>query len=269
MNPIQLILPFGALATIYPMSNAGELGDTAFWRQLIDQLYAQMPFSNLFAVLRFGMYHMDHPEQRRMALLKKACLIDYDPIKEGKQTAAGLYEFYLNPNGENLTLGAFPNPFTYDYTGSARPISWGSLVDVRKVASHEFGHHYFHVCRFGYGTDDAAKRFTERFRQYRPRQADNEHEDAAEAYRAVAGADDVRGTYSDNKPATISPELRSTVRCGYWFTANLNGAWVSTLTPARGGIMYQVFSLGGWKWRWLDENTFRSQEWDGHNWKPI
>lgn len=243
-----------------------ECGSKDFWQSPLNGLFAQMRFPGLHAKLKLSATHMDHSSQDIMTANRQPCLQDYDPNTPGYQVAAGLYT-----GAGNLAIGLFPANWTPEYAGPLRPLTDAARSAARGVLSHEFGHFYADMSRYARNEDDISRLNTARFRELRPHQAagDNEHEDLAETYRLICGADGDRGTFSDGKAFNPSPELRSTIRCLYWLACNLQGAWVCSLVPQAGGVMYQVWLGLGWKWRWVSADDWHSQEWDGQQWKKI
>lgn len=232
----------------YPLnSNPDSVGTIALWERPVHEIYAQMPFRGLFSGLTVESIHIDTPE------------------------GAGLKE----RNAAGLA-----------WSGGMRLIQFSvSPTRIPEQAvltfSHEFGHFYQFECRldlYGSEADDITRKIREQWDLLRPQQGHNAREDWAEVCRAVFGADAVRGTYSDNKRAEISPQLRSLIRCAYWLSLSLRGAFVNKITPLTNGVQYCVWdesklpdvSAGkGWRWRWISEKTFQSQEWDGKNWRLV
>lgn len=259
--PTTTVLNFGVTLTrcnYGPDSN--ECGAVSFWQQALDQLYAQMCFPGLFKPLAIWVWHMDHEDQDRMAAAHQYCLEDYDPNTPGYQVADGL-------TGGRMDLGLFPDGWQAEYTGPLRPITEAARQHARKAMSHEFGHWHQWQCRYG-GSDDVAKLITQRFHELRPHQAENEYEDWAECYRALLGADECRGFYSDDKPCTARPEVRALLRTAYWLQSNLANLKITDFNVQSDGVVYRALFGTAWKWRFIDHNWV-SQEWDGTKWKFI
>lgn len=260
-------LNFGATLTIQSVGPASECGSPAFWQAPLDEMYAQMPFPSLHQLIKLLIANMDAAELDQQIAAGKACLEDYDPARPGYQVAAGLY----TGNG-NLAIGLFPNGWTTGvYTGPARPLTEAARLAARRVLPHEFGHFYADQCRYASNSDDIARLITARFRELRPHQAagDNEHEDLAEVFRAICGSDECRGTFSDGKLFTPTPQLRALIRCMYWLAANLRGCWVAQLIPQDGWVWFQVWVGAGWRWRCVSATDWHQQEWNGSAWVRI
>lgn len=266
---ISQTIAHGTQLTRCAMGTADELGAPAFLEEPIHQMYAQHPFPSYQAGRKLTYWHMDHPELDRLTALKIANLQDYDTIKDGCQTAVGL-QWPDPPESKGIEIGVSPANWQPDYTGPARPLTEQARRNARKAYSHEEGHRYFWKSRVWKNEDDISRLLTQRFQELRPRQGHNEYEDGAEVFRALLGADECRGYYSNDQPATnISPELRSLVRCLYWLSANLRGAWVASLVPKPGWVWFQVYANGGWRWRAVNELDWHQQEWTGAAWVRI
>ncbi|MEZ0374919.1 MAG: hypothetical protein ACAI44_37885 [Candidatus Sericytochromatia bacterium] len=265
-NPFTSNLNFGATITRYGMTSPDDVGPVSDFVADQNELYALMPFPSLHGQVRMGVVHMDHERQDQLVAMKKPCLLDYDVVKPDYQGAAGLTGDLEGE--ENLNLGMYPVPFTPVYTGPVRPLTDANRLAGRRCLSHEFGHFYAWQCRIGTRTDDVAILLTQRFSELRPHQAENEAEDFAECYRAILGVNACRGTFSDGKPYSPSPELRSLLTCAFWLAANLAGKAVHDLNPAAGGVMYQFLDGWVWRWRWIS-NAWQSQQWDGAKWVNI
>ncbi|PKL79073.1 MAG: hypothetical protein CVV27_02400 [Candidatus Melainabacteria bacterium HGW-Melainabacteria-1] len=262
-------LPFGGtLVRKHVGPSPDELGAPAFWAEPIHQMYAQHPFQAYQQGRRITAWHMDHPELDSMTAAKIANLQDFDPNVPGCQVAAGLC-WPDPPESKGIEMGVFPAGWQPEYTGPARYISEQARRDARKTYSHEEGHRYFGKSRTWRNEDDISRLSTQRFLELRPRQAGSEFEDAAEVYRAVMGSDECRGYYSDGTTASISPELRSLVRCLFWLSANLKGAWVASLVPGPAGCMYQLWVGFGWEWRWVSASDWHTEKWTGSAWVRI
>jgi len=266
---LSTYLKEGALLTRWYMGNADECGTVAFWQEHISQLYAQMPFPDLWRRVKLNVWHMDHPEQDNRVQRGQWCLEDYQPGTPGYQVADGL-------TATEIDLALFPDGWQPGvYTGPARPLTDEARNHSRLALSHEFGHFHQFACRYD-GSDDIAKHIKRCFQQLRPHQAagDNEYEDWAETYRAILGADPCRGFFSDNKPFKPSPELYSLLRCAYWLQSNLANLPVQNCTPQAFGVMYCALINGVNRWRFIDLN-WRGQEWvppangKAEYWKPI
>lgn len=261
----QDTLPYGVILIRFNVGpDINEVGTLSFWTEILHQLYAQMPFPSLWNKLKLSVWHMDHSTLDEMFRQGRACLQDYDTATPGYQVAVGLY----TGNGE-LAIAIFPANWQADYTGPARPLTEDARIYGRKVWSHEAGHFYFDQSNYGKFLDDISRILTQWFRANRPKQTENEHEDGAEVYRAVCGSEDVRGTFSDDKPFTPKPELRSFIRCMFWMAANLRGCWVQSVTPGTSGVMYQIWVGLGWEWRWVSADDWHSEKWTGTAWKRI
>lgn len=261
----------GAKLILFTLGPETECGTLEQWQNKFDGLFGQNPYPDLFKYFTLGAYNMDHPNLDWMTANRVPCLQDYDVNQPGNQVAAGLFKGIQNNIGI-LDIGFFPDNWTADYSGPARPISAASIQSGLNVTDHEFGHYVAARSRMlGSANDDISKKQTASFRSLRPHQAaaDNEDEDFAESYRAINGSDECRGKFSDNKPFSPTPELRSMIRGCYALSANLAGCWIANYTPSMGGVMYQVWIGFGWKWRWLNTESFTSQEWDGSKWKSI
>lgn len=223
----------------YPLDgNPDSVGTVAQWEKPIHDIYAQMPFPSLFNGLTVEAIHRDTPEGAELK----------------KRNAAGLA-----------------------WSGGQRLIQF-SVHDNRSpeqavlTFSHEFGHFYQFECRLSLTaseTDDITARIREQWDIMRPHQTESTREDWAEVCRAVFGADAVRGTYSDGKQSRITPELRALIRCAYWLSLSLQGLHVYKIKPQAGGVQYCAWINGGWRWRFISEKTFQSQEWDGQKWRVI
>lgn len=257
-------LNHGVTLTRYFVGAADEVGNPAFWQQPLDQMYAQHPFPAFWAPLRLHVWHMDHPWQDEMSARGQYCLQDYAPQTPGWQVADGLNV------GDNIDLGIRPDGWQPgDTPAMYRPLLDSAKLSIRKSLSHEVGHYHQGKCRYGQ-SDDIARHITASFRALRPHQAagDNEYEDWAEVFRALMGADDCRGFFSDGKPFTPDPELFALMKCAYWLAGNLAGKPVSHFTPCNGGVMYQALINGAYRWRWIGTDG-RSQEYINGAWKPI
>jgi len=264
-TPVTTTLNFGTTLTRWPISHPDTLQSPIFWQKPLDEMYAQMPFPSLWQPLRLHVFHMDHPELDARIGRRTPCLEDYAPDQPGFQVAAGLQMDF------DVAIALFPTGYTTGvYTGPERALSASSCAAGRKVMAHEAWHYAFFMCRYGHlANDDVSRLNTTRFRELRPRQAENEYEDAAETGRAVLGCNETRGTFSDGKPFTASPELYALLRCMYQLTASLKGAWVASYAPQAGGIMYQFWAGFGWKWRFISSHDWRQQEWNGSTWQAI
>lgn len=231
----------------YPIDgNPDSVGTHELWARPIHEIYAQMPFPTLFNGLTVEVAHIDTAVGAEL----KA------------RNAAGLAWGWLR----KIQFSVHAN----------RPPEKAVLT-----FSHEFGHFYQWECRLKLDSEEADE-ITRHIRFHwdamKPGQGHNDKEDWAEVCRAVFGCNRTRGTYSDDEPAKISSELRSLIRCAYWLSLSLASKPVSNISPRDGGVMYCVWDESklpdadekeGWRWRWLNENSFRSQEWTGKQWIQI
>lgn len=237
------------------------VGTVEFWSQPVHEMYPQHPFKAFWAKLILNARHADSPAVQAELDQGIANEADYDLKKPGCQRAAGLYK--------GLDLGIFI-PVVPSYDGDKpRQIYEPDRIRARGVVSHETGHFHDDMCGAWTNRDDVTRLITARFLELRPGQGQNEVEDWAEVFRAVMGTNDTRGTYSDGNPANISPELRALMRCGYWLAESLRGRWVCSLVPKPGGVMYQTFIGLGWRWRWISDADWHSEEHNGSTWVKI
>lgn len=229
----------GVTLNRYPLDgNPDSVGTHELWARPVHEIYAQMPFPTLFNGLTVEAIHRDTP---RGAELKK-------------RNAVGLA-----------------------WSGGLRLIQF-SVYDGRPpetavlTFSHEFGHFYQWECRLKLDSDemdDITRHLRAHWDAMKPGQGHNDKEDWAEVCRAVFGCNRTRGTYSNDAPASIRPELRSLIRCAYWLSLTLASKKVHSIIPQANGVMYQAWLNDGWRWRWLDASSFRSQEWTGTQWIQI
>ena len=214
-------LPHGAMLERKTGGHINELGSLAFWAQALHELYAQMPFKPLFDRLLIIVWHMNHPDLDAMRKKQIANLEDYDPKKPHCQVARGLFHSW-HPNYPGklvIEIGMFPSVWNEDTTGWDA-IDPGQLAIGRSVLSHEMGHLYGHMS--GYGKPTSINYHMEQvWAQYRPKQGHNEYEDWAEVYRAVCGAKDAIGTFSDGKNYIPPHQLHTLMKTAYWLHAAL------------------------------------------------
>jgi hypothetical protein len=232
----------GATLNRYPIdSNPDSVGTVQLWERPVHEIYAALPFAGLFRGLTVEALHIDRPEA--------------EPLRN--YSAVGL---------------SWPGQRRIQFSVHAtRPPELAALT-----FAHEFGHFHQHECRLKLSSpepDDITREIRRIWDARRPGQGHNTAEDWAEVFRAVAGCDQTRGTYSDNKRAALAPELVSLMRCAYWLSLTLQGQRVESLQPGQGGCLYRLRTSAGWlgfgdvwRWRWIDAITFRSQEWDGQKW---
>lgn len=265
--PVETIA-HGTRLTRNPVgTNPDELGTLDFWSEPIHQMYAQHPFPDYQKNRAIIVWHMDHAELDRLTAQRIYNNQDYDPGTPGCQTASGL-QAPDPPAGRGIEMGVFPTPWQADYSGSSRAISEQARRDARRAYSHEEGHRFFDKSRVFKNEDDISRLLGANWEALRPHQAagDSTHEDGAETYYAVLGADECRGHFSDGKPFTPSPQLYSFMRCLYWLSANLKGAWVASLVPQAGCVWFQLWTGWGWEWRSVSAVDWHQEKWNGSAW---
>lgn len=223
----------------YPLDgNPDSVGTVALWERPVHEIYAQMPFPTLFSGLTVEAIHVDTPQGAELK----------------RRNAAGLA-----------------------WSGGLRLIQFSvSPTRTPETAvltfAHEFGHFYQFECGLKLDSNETTQinaHIRTHWDAMKPGQGHNDKEDWAEVCRAVFGCNRTRGTYSNDAPASIRPELRSLIRCAYWLSLTLASKSVHSITPKAGGVMYQALLNDGWRWRWIDANSFRSQEWTGTQWIQI
>jgi hypothetical protein len=206
-----------SLSRFYVGGTPDEVGSVSFWKEAIDQLYAQLPFPEFWKSFELEIWHMGSPD-----LIKhdSVTLLDYDKSVAGYQTAAGL--FFGN---KKLALGVF-YPGWQPGVPSASIPSTDDLKNARKVISHEIGHAYSDMSNLFKDHSKIANTLSTTFERLRPNQTQNVHEDFAETYRACLGTDECRGTFSDGKLFMPSPALNTLMRCCFMLSRNLeNKNW--------------------------------------------
>lgn len=229
------------------------LGTEANWAQPIHQLYAQMPFPGLFRGLQLNVWDERNSTLQQVAASQSApSLLDYDLSQPGSQRAVGLH---------------WPGQARIDLLVTA---SW-TPTHARRVLSHEFGHYYQHACGLrltGTESTPARRALASLWHAFRPEQGHNTFEDWAEVYRAVAGCNETRGTYSDGKQASLPGTMRSLIRCAYWFSRIQD-----TVSDVELGDFYLIWRQElPWfrsEWRYLNTDNFTLYAWRNAAWQQI
>lgn len=249
-------LPSGITLIRHPLINPDELGTAAQWQREIDGLFGQLPFPDYWKGLQLSIWHMSHPDlQKNLPNLR-----DYDTNTPGCQVASGLYY-----GGKRLDLGVFPDRWSPTEAGPTTLTEANRQAALRTL-SHEIGHMHHDVCGFTAGRNAVGNEITRLFRSLRPNQTGSEYEDWAETYRAVMGADGVRGFFSDNKPFTPQPALLAFMKGAYWLSAALAGKAVHSMSAAAGYVQWGERVWWWDNWFRLNVSTWQVEKWTGTTW---
>lgn len=241
-----------------------QLGTIHFWKKYIDELYAQMPFKELWRNLVLEIWHMDHPDLLILSRDKKIpTLLDFKVDVPGYQTAVGLHF-----GNERIALGVFPTGWDKHNPNDYLPVNTANLIYTAKAMSHEIGHWYFEESKFFHRSNEIQKIMNNLYIENKYTQTANISENAAEEYRAIFGSDDVRGFFSDNKPYTPTNKLRTLIKIGYMLNGVLSNKNFSNF------VMHDTWcewiEYGFWYWnprkRALTQNWQLFEQIDG-KWK--
>jgi len=235
------------LKRFYVGDTPDDLGTVPFWKSVIAGMYSQMPKPSLWSGVEIEIWDTKSPDLINFKNSKIQHLLDYDPQLPGDQGAA---ELYFMGNSKKIALACpLPNPWdTID------PVGW-----CAKNLSHGFGHLYHDICGFSDAESNGGvyDHLTSLFEQYRPRQAQNIHEDFAEVYRASFGHRGTLGYFSDNQPFTASPELYTLLENAYDLSSLLEGVDVSDMALHSSG--WVTWTQWTWKWWWKDR-TYKAMK---------
>ena len=219
-----------------------EVGTAAFWDAHIKELFEQLPFSEYWSGLDLKIWHMDSPELDAMRARGEVSLEDFDKVTPGCQVAAGLFF-----NKDRLELGVFPDGYRPEGI-SPNKITVVNLANARKTLSHEAGHFHAFMCgAFDIGSF-IRKEITRVYREYLQTlglsaQLGGEGEAWAEFYRAMLGAVECRGKFSDDKPFAPPRKLYMLFRTAYWLQGNLNQRIIDSFTVNENLVWWQDFSV--------------------------
>lgn len=205
----------------YIGDSADEVGSAQFWDQHIKELFDQLPFPDYWAGLDLKIWHMDSPELDAMRARGEVNLEDYDKAQPGCQVAAGLFF-----NKDRLEIGVFPDGYRPE-TVSTNKLTATNLANARRVLSHEAGHFHAAMCGAFDTSSFVRKEITRLFREQLQAlglsaQLGGEGEAWAEMYRAMLGAAECRGSFSDGKLFAAPRRLYLLFRTAYWLQSNLN-----------------------------------------------
>ena len=243
------------LKRFYIGDDPNSVGTVDFWKYAIMQLYDQMPFPTLWKGIEMEIWDMNCPD---LINSTKATLLDYDLSQSGNQSAVGLYF-----GNKRLALGIYHNIDRI----------YGDHLDYsRQALPHEFGHLYADMCGFTKDISNIEKELTQQFRNLRPHQSENEHEDYAETYRAILGTDVVRNKFSDGKIYYYNPTIKTLLKCSYWLSQNLKDKFISDFTLFDGWCRWTQYERSWWNtittYYALTEN-WDQFKWDGSTWHMI
>lgn len=206
-----------------------ELGTLARWETAIRALFWQLPFKDYWQGTVIKGFNLSAPETPQQ-------LVDYDRETPGFQTAAG-----LDVPGKELWISFFPEGWKPGSAPSGNiPIA---TIDQRiSTLSHELGHQYAEYSGFKVDKTPFQRCLTQLFRVCRPDQASNEDECWAEVYRALMGADNVRGYFSDGKPF-YSQSCRAILRTAWYLNYTLGNRTIWNLTTYGDWVQWCEYGL--------------------------
>lgn len=224
----------------YTGDTPDDVGTVGLWKEPLDQMYAQLPFPMFWKGLELEVWHMGCPD---LINTGKVTLLDYQLDVPGYQTAVGLYT-----GNKKIAVGVFVDGWQPGVPCDKDP-SWDNLIYTRNALSHEIGHMHADFIDYNEsGNSQIAQQMTILFNNLRPNQTSNVGEDYAETFRAILGADKLRGYFSDNKPFTPSPQLNTLIRCAYWLNSNLSGKIVKNLKLNDGWCQWDQMEVVSWMW---------------------
>lgn len=224
---------------------ADVCGTPAYWQAPLQEIEALTP--GLTGGLTIKIYHMDSPELEQAVKDKICSLHDFDQSTDGCQVAA---ELYFNTADGEIHIGLFPERWKPEDPPQGRPLPASAFTQARRVLSHGMGHHF--GAEIGHtGTALMVETgLTSVYRKFRSWQTENEHENLAEDFHALAGASDARGKFSDGKPYTPAhnPPLYAFFRGALWARRTLANLDVSDFDAwPEGRLLWQEWA---WVWDW-------------------
>lgn len=228
--------------------HADELGSLARWEREISQLFWQLPFHDYWRGTVIKAFNVSAPETPQD-------LIDYDRETPGFQVAAG-----LDPHGKEVWISFFPTGWVPERPREHSFIDAETIEQRIQTVNHELGHQYDQYAGIN-DTDTYCKSELSRlFDALRPKQGHNRWEDCAEVYRAIMGADSVRGTFSDGKQY-FSQKLRTLFKSSWYlnYTLKKKPVWDMSIS----GDFISWTQSGWWFWgserRQLNVNNWQKQ----------
>lgn len=193
-----------------------EIGSYSYWNDAIEQLFKEMPISDLWFGLDIWIYDMRHPLLPLKLKNKEQSLLDGDLNKDGYQVCAGLFF-----NKDKLEIAVFPEGWNTENLTSGN-VTQSSIDKARNTLSHEVGHYYANQC--GYASNSQffiEKEITRYFDAFRPHQTESNGEDFAEVYHAYFGVNGAKGFFSDGKPFTSKGRLYCVMKTAYKLSSML------------------------------------------------
>jgi len=250
-----------------------ELGTVEYWKKAIDELYAKMPFPNLWKDLKLELWHMDHPDLLNAAIVQ---LDDFNLKKDGAQVAAGLH--YGN---ERIALALFSDEWRARWKPDPENHGTPAQKDIdyaRSVLSHEVGHWYareadlFELSSKSYIQKTTRGLFIELYNGDDRYDEDNHIEKFAEAYRATLGSKEVVGTLGNGNLYEPSASFFTLMKQIYWLNRNLRNKNISNF-QLKGNYSQWLETSGLWflptkTWYALTRN-WEKFKWVDGKWKSI